>query len=126
MPEEQELSFEAAVGQLEAIVAALEQGEPSLASALAKYETGVQLLTRCYGMLEQAERSVAVLTGVDAEGKPTTVVFDATATIESEKARRSSGAVDAQSGAPPILKQARARRPTPTAEPEPDRFDPPF
>ena len=65
MPEESEsdLSFEQALGQLERIVASLERGEPELTSALAKYETGVQLLKRCYGLLDQAEQSVRSLRG---------------------------------------------------------------
>lgn len=140
MPEETELSFEAAVSQLEAIVEALEQGEPSLEAALARYETGVQLLGRCYGMLERAERSVAVLTGVDAEGVPATDPFDARATLEADRAKGSKGA-DAQAGAgassdaatrlepaapAPAPRASRARRPKPVEEPDPDRFDPPF
>ena len=85
MPEETELRFEAAVSQLEQIVESLERGEPELATALTKYETGVRLLSRCYALLERAERSVALLTGVDAEGNPVTASFDATATLDIEK-----------------------------------------
>jgi exodeoxyribonuclease VII small subunit len=83
MPDESEpeLSFEQALGQLERIVASLERGEPELTSALAKYETGVQLLKRCYGLLDQAEQSVALLTGVDSAGNPLSAPFDATATV---------------------------------------------
>ena len=90
MPEETELRFEAAVSQLEEIVESLERGEPELAAALTKYETGVRLLSRCYALLERAERSVALLTGVDAEGNPVTTSFDATATlnVDKDKARR--------------------------------------
>ena len=83
MPEESEsdLSFEQALAQLERIVASLERGEPELTSALAKYEAGVQLLKRCYGLLDQAEQSVALLTGVDIAGNPLCSPFDATATV---------------------------------------------
>jgi exodeoxyribonuclease VII small subunit len=88
MPEEPvpepEPSFEQALGQLERIVASLERGEPELTSALAKYEKGVLLLTQCHRLLDQAEQSVALLTGVDEEGNPLTVPFDATATITRE------------------------------------------
>ena len=72
MPDESEPdpSFEQALSQLERIVASLERGEPELTSALAKYEKGVQLLTQCYRLLDQAEQSVALLTGVDDEGNP--------------------------------------------------------
>ncbi len=86
MTEEQEteIRFEAAVSRLEEIVESLERGEPDLAAALAKYETGVRLLTQCYGLLERADRAVALLAGVDQQGKPVTAPFDATATIERE------------------------------------------
>ena len=53
MPEETEPRFEAALEQLEAIVESLERGEPDLTAALARYETGVRLLTQCYGLLER-------------------------------------------------------------------------
>jgi exodeoxyribonuclease VII small subunit len=90
MPQEEakELSFEAALSQLEEIVAALERGEPDLAAALARYETGVRLLSDCYALLERAERSVALLSGVDSEGNATTAPFDATATIETDRQKR--------------------------------------
>ena len=78
---EPELSFEQALGQLERIVASLERGEPELTSALANYEEGVRLLKRCYGLLDQAEQSVALLTGVDTAGNPLSAPFDATATV---------------------------------------------
>jgi exodeoxyribonuclease VII small subunit len=88
MPEEPvpepEPSFEQALGQLERIVASLERGEPELTSALAKYEKGVHLLTQCHRLLDQAEQSVALLTGVDEEGNPLTAPFDATATMTRE------------------------------------------
>ena len=127
MPEETELRFEAAVSQLEQIVESLERGEPELATALTKYETGVRLLSRCYALLERAERSVALLTGVDAEGNPVTAPFDATATLNVEtdaKARSSSSAEETGPAAAP--KPARARRVKPVAEPEPDVLEPPF
>jgi exodeoxyribonuclease VII small subunit len=129
MPEETELRFEAAVSQLEEIVESLERGEPELAMALTKYETGVRLLSRCYALLERAERSVALLTGVDAEGNPVTASFDATATLDVEKdaGSRSNAASSADgSGPAPAPKPARARRVKPVAEPDPDALEPPF
>ena len=86
--EANEPPFETALSQLEEIVSALERCEPDLAAALARYETGVRLLSQCYAMLERAERSVALLTGVDNEGKAATAPFDATATIETERQKR--------------------------------------
>ena len=81
---EPEPSFEQALSQLERIVASLERGEPELTAALAKYEKGVALLTQCHRLLDQAEQSVALLTGVDEEGNPLTAPFDAAATISRE------------------------------------------
>ncbi len=128
MPEESELRFEAAISQLEEIVASLERGEPELAAALTKYETGVGLLSRCYALLERAERSVALLTGVDPEGNPVTAPFDAVATWEIEKdagsrtsAKPSSKAEDTNVAAAP--KPARARRVKPLTETD---SEPPF
>ena len=122
MPEETELRFEAAVSQLEEIVESLERGEPELATALTKYETGVRLLSRCYALLERAERSVALLTGVDLEGNPVTASFDATATLNVEKdagSRSSSNATASaeETGPAAAPKPARARRVKPLAGP---------
>jgi exodeoxyribonuclease VII small subunit len=138
MPDDEpEIRFEAALDQLEQIVDALQRGEPELSSALAKYEQGVSLLNRCYGLLERAERSVAILTGVDDEGEAVTTPFDASATVlAAAVAAQTKGKED---DAPP-KKPARRRRaakpePEPEAQPEPgadggepeyDRFDPPF
>ena len=71
-----EPSFEDALRNLEQVVDDLERGEPELSSALKKYELGVRLLARCQTVLEQAERSVALLTGVDAAGNPVATPFD--------------------------------------------------
>jgi exodeoxyribonuclease VII small subunit len=79
-----EPSFEEALSQLERIVENLERGEPDLTGALAKYEKGVKLLTRCHSLLDQAEHSVALLTGVDHQGNPLTAPFDASATMARE------------------------------------------
>ena len=75
-----DLSVEGTLRSLEQVVDDLERGEPELSSALAKYEQGVRLLGRCQAELERAERSVALLTGVDAAGNPVTAPFDAAAT----------------------------------------------
>jgi exodeoxyribonuclease VII small subunit len=75
-----ELAFETALEQIEQIVADLERGEPELATALAKYEQAVGLLAHCQRLLDRAEQTVALLTGVDDQGQPLTAPFDATAT----------------------------------------------
>jgi exodeoxyribonuclease VII small subunit len=86
MPDEPapEPSFEQALTQLEQIVASLERGEPELTAALAKYEQGVRLLTLCHRLLDGAEQSVALLTGVDDRGNPLTAAFDSTASMARE------------------------------------------
>ena len=84
MTEEPEPTFEDALTRVERIVADLERGEPALSVALAKYEDGVKLLRFCHDLLDRAERSVALLTGVDDHGDPTTAPFDASATPTRE------------------------------------------
>lgn len=82
-----DLPFEAALDQLGQIVSELEQGEPELANALAKYERAVRLLAHCHGLLDGAERTVALLTDVDDQGQPQTAPFDAASTAPRERAR---------------------------------------
>ena len=76
-----EPDFESALRTLETVVDNLERGDSGLAEALAKYEQGVRLLALCHGTLDKAERSVALLTGVDGEGNLTTTPFDDAATV---------------------------------------------
>ena len=68
-------SFEAALASLEAIVHDLEDGDLGLAEALARYEQGIKHLRHCYDLLEQAERKIELLTGIDAEGRAKTTPF---------------------------------------------------
>jgi exodeoxyribonuclease VII small subunit len=70
-------SFEAALASLESIVHDLEDGDLGLAEALARYEQGIKHLRHCYDLLEQAERKIELLTGIDAEGRAKTVPFSA-------------------------------------------------
>jgi len=80
MSDDSKIGFEDAVDELERIVGELERGRPDLGKALAHYERGVRLLGHCQGLLDGAERSVALLTGVDEAGQPITAPFDASAT----------------------------------------------
>ena len=68
-------SFEESLARLEQIVRALEDGNLGLAESLAQYEQGVKLLSQCYAFLEQAERKIELLTGVDDQGRPLTQPF---------------------------------------------------
>src|SRR4051812_38493285 len=94
---EPDVGFEVALEQLEQIVDDLERGEGDLPKALARYEQGVRLLAHCHGVLDGAERSVALLMDVEASGRPVTAAFDATATVGRESPAQ--GLVD--KGSPP-------------------------
>ena len=71
-----ERSFEQALAALEQVVRDLEDGRLGLAESLARYEEGVKLLKNCYAQLEQAERRIELLTGVDAAGNAIVAPFD--------------------------------------------------
>jgi exodeoxyribonuclease VII small subunit len=81
-----DLSFEAALTELEAIVRTLEDGETSLEQSLAQYERGVGLLKLCYGQLRQAEQRILLLTGEDGDGQPLTRPFEHAASLEIARA----------------------------------------
>ena len=63
-----EPGFEEALERLEAIVAALEQGDQPLEESLRLFEEGIGLTRRCAAHLERARRRIDVLTR-DAEGR---------------------------------------------------------
>jgi exodeoxyribonuclease VII small subunit len=64
----QELSFEKAFAELEAIVAALEAGDRPLEESLELFERGQALAKRCAELLEQAELKVRTLSGESLPG----------------------------------------------------------
>src|SRR5262249_25685855 len=80
------LTFEQALAELEQIVRELEDGQTGLEEALARYETGVHLIKRCYHQLSHAEQRILQLTGQDGEGKAVLQPFDHAATADSDKA----------------------------------------
>lgn len=53
-----EVTFEQSMGQLEQLVAKLEQGEVPLDEALKAFEQGMKLVTVCKAQLAQAELKV--------------------------------------------------------------------
>ena len=55
------LSFEDALGQLEAIVETMESGDVPLADLLAKFEEGNKLLKVCETRLKDAEMKIELL-----------------------------------------------------------------
>ena len=59
--EQEGLSFERALSQLEEIVDRLEEGDLELEAALSAFEQGVALSRRCAEQLAQADRRIEVL-----------------------------------------------------------------
>jgi exodeoxyribonuclease VII small subunit len=59
----QELTFEAALAELEKIVTRMESGELSLEQALATHKRGLELARFCQQQLEAAREQVKVLEG---------------------------------------------------------------
>jgi len=64
------LPFEAALKQLEDIVARLERGDVPLEESIAIYTRGETLKARCDALLKQAEARIEKIT-LGADGKPT-------------------------------------------------------
>jgi exodeoxyribonuclease VII small subunit len=69
------LSFEEAFAQLEAAVAALQDGQMPLERALHYYEEGVKLAQHCGDLLEKAELRVQQLR-VTVDGVPALEPFE--------------------------------------------------
>lgn len=65
-----DLTFGAALDELEQIVRSLESGQLELEDSLAQYERGVALLTACQKKLGAAQQRVTVLLG-EIEGEQT-------------------------------------------------------
>ena len=71
-------SFEAALTELEDIVASLERGEVSLDAAINAFERGTELKTLCQTRLEEARMKVEKIKIPEAGGTPRDVsVFEA-------------------------------------------------
>ncbi|MGJ8602598.1 MAG: exodeoxyribonuclease VII small subunit [Marivita sp.] len=72
-----EMSFEAAMAELEKVVGQLERGDVALEQSIALYERGAALKKRCEAKLNEAQEKVAAIT-LDADGQPKgTAPFDA-------------------------------------------------
>lgn len=65
-----EMSFEAAMAELEQVVGRLERGDVALDESIRLYERGAELKKRCESRLKEAEEKVAAIT-LDREGAPT-------------------------------------------------------
>jgi exodeoxyribonuclease VII small subunit len=66
-PEVANLSFEAALKQLEEIVVKLERGDVPLEESIAIYERGEALKRRCEALLGQAEERVERIRAADGK-----------------------------------------------------------
>jgi len=64
----EELSFEAALKELETIVGRLESGDATLDESIALYERGDKLRQRCADRLDAAQARIEAIR-VDADGK---------------------------------------------------------
>ena len=84
------LSFEQALAEIEAIVHQLEEGQLGLEESLGRYERGVRLLNYCQQKLQQAERRIELLAGVDAAGNPLCTAMEEAPVSLEEKARQRS------------------------------------
>ncbi len=68
-----DLTFEAAIRELEQVVGRLERGDVALEESIALYERGAALRARCEKKLGEAEEKVAKIT-LGADGQPTGTV----------------------------------------------------
>jgi len=62
-----DLNFEAALGELEALVEQLERGDLELSESLEHFERGVNLSRRCHSLLDDARQKVLLLNDPDDE-----------------------------------------------------------
>ncbi len=65
-----QMSFEQAMKELEAVVDQLERGDVALDASITLYERGAALKKRCEDELKRAEEKVAAIT-LDRDGNPT-------------------------------------------------------
>lgn len=107
-PNAEQPTFEAALAELQRIVADLENGSVGLEESLARFERGVVLLKTCYATLEQAEQRIELLVGARADGTPVTQPFDASATADAET---------------PTAGRRRSRKAKPETTPEPEKTE---
>lgn len=66
----EQMTFEQAMKELEAVVGQLERGDVALDQSIALYERGAALKKRCEDELKRAEEKVAAIT-LNADGQPT-------------------------------------------------------
>lgn len=65
----QKATFEESVAEIRQIVTELESGELSLDRSIGRYEEAINRLRDCRGQLEDAQKRVQVLAGIDEDGQ---------------------------------------------------------
>jgi len=70
------LSFEEALNELEALVDRLEQGDISLEDSLKSFERGIALTRNCQQALSEAEQKVSILSEKTLDAEPETFEVD--------------------------------------------------
>jgi exodeoxyribonuclease VII small subunit len=74
MPKGKKIDFEASLGQLEKLVAQMEDGDLTLEQSLKAFEDGVKLTRECQKALAEAEQKVQLL--MEQNGELVTEPFD--------------------------------------------------
>ena len=85
---ENQISFEESFGQLQEIVANLEDGNLSLSESLQNYETGIKRLKECYSALNEAEQKIRQLAEIDEDGNLVTNQFDPDSSNKKKDSKR--------------------------------------
>ena len=75
MSKGKKIDFEASLGQLEKLVAQMEEGDLTLEQSLKAFEDGVKLTRECQQALAAAEQKVQLL--MEQNGELVTAPFDA-------------------------------------------------
>lgn len=83
-PDEESMTFEGAMTQLEQIVRKLESGTLPLEEMLADYAKAVEYVQKCHSQLDGARRRIAQLQSVREDGKAVVKAWDDTAPLASE------------------------------------------
>jgi len=71
-----DMSFEAALAELETIVERLERGDAPLEASIEIYQRGAKLKAHCEGKLKDAQMKVEKIV-LDGQGQTSTADFDA-------------------------------------------------
>ena len=67
--EEENMSFESAMEELELIAKSLEKGDLNLDESISKFEEGIKISKECNKILEEAEKKITILINNDGETK---------------------------------------------------------